>query len=48
MTTLNGKDVGGIGQLTFDYNKSAGNKATFTYFNRYYQGYRLAMSVFTV
>ena len=42
--TLNGQDVKGLGNLFFDYDKQYTNVGKLSYFNKYYQGFRLVMS----
>jgi len=44
MATLNDVEIGGIGNLFFDYDTNYRNIAQVTYFNRFFQGYKLTIS----
>jgi hypothetical protein len=44
MKTLNGKEIGGLGNLYFNVDASSTNVANLSYFNEWYQGYRIVMS----
>lgn len=44
VSTLNNKEIGGLGSLFFDYDTNYRNIAQLTYFNKFFQGYKLTVS----